>query len=717
MTRRLISAVLAAGVWLAMPGFAAKHETWVEVRSPNFIVVSNAGEKQARKAATQFEQIRTLFRSSLAAAGGHPTSIITILAVKDEKSMSELLPEYWTKGHSHPSGWFAYRMEQFYIAVELDAQGTNPYETVYHEYYHSLTMPYFPNLPTWLSEGLADFFGNSEISGNTATMGRADPLLIEQLRQSMLIPLDVLFKVDHNSPYYNEHNKTSLFYAESWALTHYLFIGDNQSHRPTLMAYADALSQGKSADEAATIAFGDLKKLQAGLSSYISKYTFSYYQTKAPSELPPTDLRVRTLSDAEVDACRGGFFAVRGRSQEALPMLEEAVRLDPNLAFAYQNLGLAQYFNNQRTEALASVTKAIALDPKNGLTRYLRAYLSTTGGGTMPDDSQIQDDLRQSIALSPDFAPPYGLLSWFLSTRDENLSEALSLARKANALQPGNISYQLDVAQVLLHMHRYDEAQSIALRAGSGAAGQEKDQVEKFLTYIQQFRLHEERNSAIAANMGRDASPQPAARESDANSEDQLSTASGIVSQVSCAGGLKIELDTPEGLRALRREPGTRFRITAPTRAQANINPCTSLKGLRVTVQFTPDDAKGMTGTMVRVQILPPEGSAKDAPPSGRLHKEARLKGPPTVTTTSEGTVKAVQCDGKELKITLTVRDVDFKLRARDYTRIEIQEEVAFQTGNFDPCTQLNGKDAKVTYVMVEKKSYDGEIQAIEVEQ
>jgi tetratricopeptide (TPR) repeat protein len=716
MIRRLISAVLAAGVWLAMPGFAAKHETWVEVRSPNFIVVSNAGEKQARKTATQFEQIRTLFRSSLAAAGGHPTPIITIVAVKDEKSMSELLPEYWTKGHTHPAGWFAYRMDQFYIVVELDAQGTNPYETVYHEYYHSLTMPYFPNLPTWLSEGLADFFGNSEISGNTATMGRANPLLIEQLRQSKLIPLDVLFKVDHSSPYYNEQNKTSLFYAESWALTHYLFLGDNQSHRQALMAYTDALGHGKSSDEAAAIAFGDLKKLQAGLSNYISKYAFNYIQMKAPSELPPTDLPARSLSDAEVDAYRGGLFAVRGRSQEAMQALEEAVRLDPNLALACRNLALAQFFNNQQTEALVSVNKAVELDPKDGLTRYLRAYLSSRSAG-MQDDSQIQDDLRRSIALSPDFAPPYGLLSWYLASQDQNLPEALSLAKKANSLEPGNISYQLDVAQVLLHMHHFDEAQAVVQRAGVGASAQEKDQVEKFMTYLQQYRTHYEgRESALASSEGANTGSVSAGQPSEAGDEKETDATAGVVSQVSCAGGLKIQLDTPEGLRTFRTEPGTPFRITAPTRAQANINPCTSLKGLRVAVQFTPDDSKGMTGTMHQIQILPPEGSSNSSSLSNSLRKQPPLKGPPTVTTTTEGTVKTAQCSGKDLRVTISVRDVDFNLRARDYTRIEIQEDVAFQAGNFDPCTQLSGKDAKITYVMVEKKSYDGEIQAIEVE-
>ncbi len=132
--RRVVAAAVV--VLLASSLSEAKQEVWVEVRSPNFIVVSNAGEKQARKAALQFEQIRAVFRQSLEVANKYPGPSVTVLAAKDEGTMRELLPEYWVKGHTHPAGLFAIRLNQYYAAVELDAQGS-PYETFYHEYYHS----------------------------------------------------------------------------------------------------------------------------------------------------------------------------------------------------------------------------------------------------------------------------------------------------------------------------------------------------------------------------------------------------------------------------------------------------------------------------------------------------------------------------------------------------------------------------------------------------
>jgi len=610
MMKRSALATLAAGALLVLPIRGAKHENWIEARSPNFTVICNSGEKQARKVALQFEQIRTVFRDSLAAASGHPTPRITIFAVKDEKSLSELLPEFWVKGHSHVSGYFSYRMDQFYIAVNLDSQGDNPFKTVYHEYYHSLTMPYFPNLPTWLSEGLADFFGNTEISGNNATMGKPDPALIMELKENKLIPLEVLFKVDRSSPYYNEQNKTSVFYAESWALTHYLMIGDNQSHRQALQDFASALGRGEPTGTAVSKSFGDIGQLQSNLSKYVGKSAFSFYQMKAPAELPPSDLSLRALTEAEVEAYRGGFFAIRGRIQEAKGALEEAAQLDPNLALTYQNLALAQFFNNERDAALASANNAISLDSKNAVTRYLRAYLVTHGSGT-PDNSQVEADLRESIALNPNFAPPYGELAWFLAGRNQNLPEALAFAQKAVTLEPANNSYQLDLAQVLVHMQRYDEAQRIAVRARDDASdSRQRAHVEEFLNYVQRAREYD--------------AVRPAAASGQRTAGDAATSGS---------------------------------RMPRPSRAE------------------------------------------------------------PTVSTKIQGKVKDVSCDGKEMKLTVSVREVDFDLHARDYTRVSFSEGAPFESGKFDPCKQLSGRDAAFTFIMVENKPFDGEIQSVEIEQ
>ena len=73
---------------------AAGNDTWIEIRSPHFVVVSNAEEKKARRTAGDFERIRAVFLSALEDTRDESETVV-ILAVKNEDSLKELLPAYW----------------------------------------------------------------------------------------------------------------------------------------------------------------------------------------------------------------------------------------------------------------------------------------------------------------------------------------------------------------------------------------------------------------------------------------------------------------------------------------------------------------------------------------------------------------------------------------------------------------------------------------------
>ena len=88
--------LLAFCVLFFSPSLWAAHEdTWLEVRSPNFTVISNAGEKEARKIADQFEEIREVFHSTFVKMRVDLGKPVIVFAVKNEDSMKLLLPAFW----------------------------------------------------------------------------------------------------------------------------------------------------------------------------------------------------------------------------------------------------------------------------------------------------------------------------------------------------------------------------------------------------------------------------------------------------------------------------------------------------------------------------------------------------------------------------------------------------------------------------------------------
>jgi lipoprotein NlpI len=632
-------------VTLFLMGTAAAAPTgkWIEVRSPNFIVVSNAGEGQARKIDVQFEQIRSLFRDSLSYAKTSGSPVITILAVKDEDSLRELLPEYWAeKGHAHPAGIFITGgYDQFQVALNLSAHGDNPYESLYHEYYHSVTVPYFPGLPAWVAEGMADFYGNSVIGDKTADLGMPNLALIEELRNTPLIPLPLLFKVDHKSPYYNEQKKVSIFYAESWVLIHYLMLGDKRAHNPAFGAYLAALNEGATSDEAAAKAFGDLRKLQENLAAYIGRYTFSAVEVPAPAKLPESTLSTRALSQAEVSAYSGGFLALHGQFQPAESLLNEAAQLDPKLALAQRNLGFLHYFREQRSAALASFSAAVPLDPQDATTRYLRAQL--TFDDVSHSDPQIEADLRQALALKPDFATANGLLAVYLAANNEKLPEAFAFGQKAVTLEPGNTNFRLALAQVLVRMRRYDDAQTLVRQVQSISTDDNvRSEADAIMKYVAQARDYEARErqrqeeaaarskalaAAAQAELAAARSNEAAPKSDDTATAEKTSESAaspdpdapvlkrrtpatdviGVLVQVRCDGNeMEVTAKVAEGPTPLvfRAKDRTRIGYTSnvPT-IHDDIDPCTELKGHTAKLMFTPSAVKWLNGELVHIEI------------------------------------------------------------------------------------------------------------------
>lgn len=294
-------------------------------------------------------------------------------------------------------------------------------------------------------------------------------------------------------------------------------------------------------------------------------------------------------------------------------MLQAAVQTEPNLALGYQNLALSQFFSGKRDDALASASKAVGLDPKNAVTQYLRAYLNTQAG-QKTEDPQVEQDLREAIALNADFAPPYGLLEWYLAAHHRDLPEALKLAEKALQLEPANISYQLDYAEVLVQLQQLDDAQRMAVRARDSASEpHQKANAEKFLNYVEQVRsISAARSSqfvtqkaSATADTGTNLSGGTSSRRPKMSPPGVPMEMRGTVKDVKCSGQeLEVALmfrDVQFNLHS-RNYSHVDFDTRAPIQTR-DYDPCSGLKGHDVTVEFVPVENKPYDGELHSVAI------------------------------------------------------------------------------------------------------------------
>lgn len=237
-----IFVLLLSGV--SCPGALAKEKPWSEVRSPNFRVLTDGSAGEGRRVAGEFEQMRAVFAVGFPKMRLETGAPLVIFAPRDEASMKAMAPAFWKGGGPKPAGLFQHGWERQYAIVRLDQDIPGKYNVVYHEYVHTLLHANFQWLPTWLDEGLAEYYGNTRFEQTKMYVG-APSTRVYRLRGNSLIKLDELISENPWSKYRHDERQIDLFYSEAWALVHYLIFAPGMEKGKKLGKFYGSLLQGE----------------------------------------------------------------------------------------------------------------------------------------------------------------------------------------------------------------------------------------------------------------------------------------------------------------------------------------------------------------------------------------------------------------------------------------------------------------------------------------
>lgn len=597
-----------------------KPENWLEVRSQHFTVVTNANEKAGRRIADQFERMRSVFHVAFPQLSIESGSPIIVLAIKDEKEFRTLEPQvYLAKGQLKLGGLFLRAPDKNYVLMRVDAEGEHPYAVVYHEYTHFLLGKAADWLPLWLNEGLAEFYENTDIHEKDVALGQPSPGNLQLLRENRLLPLATLFTVDTNSPYYHEANKGSIFYAESWALTHYLYIKDHQEKAQRLTDYAGLLVQKVDPMTAATRTFGDLKQLQSSLEGYIRQGSFSYFKLATATDVDDTTFKARALTAAQADAVRADFLAYNERGADARPLLDRVLQQDPQNVSAHETMGFLEFRAGHVEEARKWYERAVKLDSQSYLAHYYYAAISMNAGASPGDDTQVESSLRAAIKLNPSFAPAFNSLAAFEGMQHRNLEEAHMLALTATQLDPGNVGYRMTGANVLMEMGRDKDAVAVLRNALRVAKSPEETamvqnslmRAEEYSSARQQAaeqssRVAGELKTRVRANSefsGEGIASGEAAEEEVPKGPHRF--LSGILQNVQCHAQ-RMDLTIAVKGKTTPLHSGNYYKIGFTAlgfEPKGDLNPCADLEGRPAKVEYVESSAKSAAPHVVAIEL------------------------------------------------------------------------------------------------------------------
>lgn len=222
----------AGGAETALPGMT-------RVASPEIVVQTCRDQAYTMRTAGNLETLRREFSRRFAvplAAGG-----LEAIIFKDKAAYLAYLDD--RKITTYPDRG-AYFPEQ--KAVLLYAEGSSEVvlqRNLIHEVVHHFDQVVYGDTPTWLDEGMAMYFQETDYSKTPLVLGVIDPRVAQDVKsalaQQRLLPVNELTGMSYASYHTRNEILERLHYDQSWALLHFFVHGAEQ------LKPADAASRAR----------------------------------------------------------------------------------------------------------------------------------------------------------------------------------------------------------------------------------------------------------------------------------------------------------------------------------------------------------------------------------------------------------------------------------------------------------------------------------------
>jgi tetratricopeptide (TPR) repeat protein len=434
---------------------AAAEEVWMKAVTEHFTILTPAGENVARKWAIELEQ----FRRGLQAAVPVPVERlrpVTVVLFKENRAMHPFAP--LENGRPVTIGGFFVRANDINtIMLSVARNDRDTRHVIFHEAVHWHLSAREGFMPLWLSEGLAEVYATFEMSkGKTYTFGTEFNSHVARLREDSLLPLPKLVGIGRDSLLYNEGTRTSIFYAQSWALVHFLYFGQNSPGRAAVQRYLQLLPLVQSPDDAFLTAFGaDYATLEQQLRRYIVNGAYHKHVYSRSTDDVGRNLIVTPAAAADVELAQGSLLLGARSPEEAEPYLARAAQLAPSDARAWELLGHIAVRRGDFGTALVMLTTAVAAGSKSYLVYHNLAVsrLPELSQPWMPNpsiDPHVLDaaaaDFRKAIQLAPSYLQSYEGLAGVIRGMATFVPGDLELLARGLAQSPGNPMLEAGIA-------------------------------------------------------------------------------------------------------------------------------------------------------------------------------------------------------------------------------------------------------------------------------
>ncbi|MBS3962425.1 MAG: hypothetical protein KGZ61_11440 [Sandarakinorhabdus sp.] len=450
---------------------------WKVAETANFRVYSEAPDSRLMEQAAVLED----FRSLLIRMTGHvPAADMPRLDVFMVDDLATAMP--WREPPRGMVGFYRASAGRISAVAQDRASGRvsgiNAQQILLHEFAHHFMLAANGLAhPAWYVEGFAEYFSTAEFQPDRIELGKISPNRAIWLSNLPWIPLEQLLA---GRPGAASGRSAAMFYAQSWALTHYMFRAPGM--REKLIAYLLAFSSGMDPVEAFRLHVDpDLGAFQSKLRRYVNaKATYTRFD-RPPAT--PVAVRLTALPPSagtmlmRLVALEHGVSPGEGAAALAdVRALAAGAPLDP---LAKRALALAELEHGDPVTAIMLLDQLLASTPGDAdLLRWRALSVRPMAGAASPAVvAKAKRFLARALQSDPDdWRTLHAYVRLHGPTSRPLPPELLTLLLRAHELAPQVSEVVLDAAVALQHAGLMPEAaavlQPLAASPHGGAAAE-----------------------------------------------------------------------------------------------------------------------------------------------------------------------------------------------------------------------------------------------------
>ena len=356
--------IVSSGPTYAIQGDLPDTKDWIEVQSGHFTLYSNASEKRTRKMAVQLERFRQAL-GMLTRGFELDSQVPTSMFVFRDDATYQPYKRKPNGDERNVSGYFLPRNYRNYITLDASSP-ESPFAVVYHEYFHSVMDNSLGDIPTWINEGIAEFFSTFQVRPGTTIVevGHAIDHHLLHLGQHGLLDWDTFYSTTPESPTYNESERKGAFYAQAWLFVHY--FNSNVERSVLLGQYLSMLRAGVDEETAFVEGFGESKAVVGNrIESWLTEGR-GYVFFDLGETYGDVAISTRELTAAEIYYRLGDLIAQSGPREPAVRHLTAAREAEWNDGDIETSLGAAALFHDDLAAAEHHFDAAVTAGAESG---------------------------------------------------------------------------------------------------------------------------------------------------------------------------------------------------------------------------------------------------------------------------------------------------------------------------------------------------------------